>query len=183
MSYQSVLDSLHTSISKETAKLLKWEVETAVNMKDREGQIQLTAGVTLTQEQLIPQLEQENIELRGLLGGVKHEREEILQKTSFAIKEVEVLTSQFVELQGEMERLRQDTPKPDDFCGKEMTDLISSTMGLRLSALSTREEVSHAMKKLEDMRRRRRRSYGCASRRSPWWIHAGWRQSFNEHDK
>ena len=76
MSYQSVLDSLHTSISKETAKLLKWEVETAVNMKDREGQIQLTAGVTSTQEQLIPQLEQENIELRGLLGGVKHEREE-----------------------------------------------------------------------------------------------------------
>ena len=132
---------------------MKWEVETAVNMKDREGQIQLTAGVTLTQEQLIPQLEQENIELRGLLGAVKHEREEILQKTSFAIKEVEVLTSQFAELQGEMERLRQVTPEPDDVCGKEMANLISSTKSLRLSASSSREEVCYAMKKLEDMRK------------------------------
>ena len=88
-----------------------------------------------------------------MLGAVKHEREEILQKTSFAMKEVEVLTSQFVELQGEMERLRQDTPETDDFYGKEMADLISSTRGLRLSVLSSREEVSHAMKKLEDMRK------------------------------
>jgi len=154
MSYQTVLDSLHSSISKETAKLLKWEVETAVNIRDREGQIQQTAGVTSTQEQLIPQLEQENTELRGALGAAKHEREEILRKTSFAIREVEVLTSQFMELQGEMEKLRQeDTPGSEDFGGEEMADLIASTKSLRLAAASSKEEVRQEMKILQDKRK------------------------------
>jgi hypothetical protein len=48
-------------------------VETVVNMRDREGQIQQTAGVTATQEQKFPQLEEENLRLSR----VKHERREM----------------------------------------------------------------------------------------------------------
>ena len=72
MSHQNTLDSLHSSLSMETAKLVRWEVETVVNMRDREGQIQQTAGVTASQEQIIPQLEEENRRLRGELSVVKH---------------------------------------------------------------------------------------------------------------
>jgi hypothetical protein len=39
MSRQVSLDSLHSSLSLETAKLVSWEVETVVIMRDRESQI------------------------------------------------------------------------------------------------------------------------------------------------
>ena len=56
-------------------------------MRDREGQIQQTAGVTATQEQIIPQVEKENLKLSR----VKHEREE---RISYTRREVEVLGRQ-----------------------------------------------------------------------------------------
>jgi hypothetical protein len=46
MSHQMSVGSLHSSLSLETAKLVRWDVETVVNMGDREGQIQQIAGVT-----------------------------------------------------------------------------------------------------------------------------------------
>ena len=102
MSHQMSLDSLHSSLSLETAKLVRWEVETVVNMRDREGQIQQTAGVTATQEQMIPQLEEENLRLRGELSTVKNDREALGQSILHTRREMEVLSSQFMEL----ERLR-----------------------------------------------------------------------------
>jgi hypothetical protein len=65
MSHQMSLDSLHSYRSLETAKLEFWEVETVVNMRDREGQIQQTARVTASQEQMIPQLEGGELEAEG----------------------------------------------------------------------------------------------------------------------
>ena len=44
--HQMSVGSLHSSLSLETAKLVRWDVETVVNMGDREGQIQQIAGVT-----------------------------------------------------------------------------------------------------------------------------------------
>ena len=35
MSYQMTLDSLHSSLLLETPKLMRWEVETVVNMRDK----------------------------------------------------------------------------------------------------------------------------------------------------
>ena len=42
----------------------------------------------------------------GELSGVNHEREELGQRISYTKRGVEVLGSQFMELQGELERLR-----------------------------------------------------------------------------
>ena len=111
MSHQMSLYSLHSSLSLETAKLVRREVETVVNMRDREGQIQQTAGITATHEQMMPQLEKENFRLRGELSDVNHEREELGLRISYTMvwctrRRVEVLGSQFMELQGELERLR-----------------------------------------------------------------------------
>ena len=44
--------------------------------------------------------------LMGELSGVNHEREELGQRISYTRRGVEVLGSQFMELQGELERLR-----------------------------------------------------------------------------
>ena len=82
----------------ETAKLVRWEVDTEVNMRDTEGQIQQTVGVTATQEQMIPQLGEENLRLRGDLSAAKHEREGLGQRISHTRREAEVLASQFMEL-------------------------------------------------------------------------------------
>ena len=43
--------------------------------------------------------------LRGELSGVNHEREELGQRISYTRRGMEVLGSQFMELQGELERL------------------------------------------------------------------------------
>ena len=96
MSNQMTLDSLHSSLSLETSK------ETVVDMRDREGQIQQIPGVTATQEEMIPQLEEENLRLRGELSTVKNDREALGQSISHTRREMEVLSSQFMEL----ERLR-----------------------------------------------------------------------------
>ena len=100
MSHHKILESLHSSLSLETAKLVKWEVETVVNMRDREGQIQQTVGITASQEQLIQQLEGESLRLRGELSAAKHIGEELGQIISHTRREVEVLGSQFIDLQG-----------------------------------------------------------------------------------
>ena len=118
--------SLHSSLSRETAKLMRWEVETVVNMRDSEGQIQQTAGVTATQEQMIPQLEEENLRQRGELSAVKHDREELGQRISYTRREAEGLGSQFMELQEELERLRGCPVVINS--GKEMEELTLSVM-------------------------------------------------------
>ena len=79
---------------------MKWEVKTVVNMRDREGQIQQTAGITASQEQLIPQFEGECLRLRG-----KHR---VQQSTPERIWSRESPTTEgrylgAIELQGEME--------------------------------------------------------------------------------
>ena len=151
MSNQMTLDSLHSSLSLETAKLVRWEVETVVNMRDREGQIQQTAGVTATQEQMIPQLEEENLRLRGELSGVRHEREELGQRISYTRREVEVLGSQFMELQGELERLRGCPVVINT--RKKMEELTLSVRELRLNIATSRKEAKRTWEELENTRR------------------------------
>ena len=77
MSFQTTLDSLLSMFSLGTSKLVRWELESI----EREGQIQQSAGVTGTMEQLIPQLE-EDLKLRGEMSAVKHKREELGQSGS-----------------------------------------------------------------------------------------------------
>ena len=55
---------------------------------------------------MIPQLEEENLRLGGELSAAKREREELGQRISYTRRVVEVLGSQFMELQGELGRLR-----------------------------------------------------------------------------
>ena len=150
MSHQATLDSLHSSLSLETAKLVRWEVETVVNMRDREGQIQQTAGVTATQEQIIPQLEEENFKLRGELSSAKHEKEELGQRINHTRREVEVLGSQFIELQGELEKLRCGT---NDLSKENLVEeLTNSVRNLRFQASASRQEAMKTWEELESTR-------------------------------
>ena len=132
---------------------MKWEVETSVNMKDREGKIQLTSGITSTQEQTILKLEQENITLRGDLGVARHNKEELLQRMSHTTKEVEVLKTKYMELHVEIETLRGNVNAPADSWGTEMSDLISSVGNMSLGAVSSREEAEKAFERSHNARR------------------------------
>ena len=132
---------------------MKWEVETSVNMKDRDGKIQLTSGITSTQEQTILKLEQENITLRGDLGVARHNKEELLQRMSHTTKEVEVLTIKYMELHVEIETLRGNVNAPADSWGTEMSDLISSVRNMSLGAVSSREEAEKAFERIHNAQR------------------------------
>ena len=106
MSNQSNLDQLHALINAETAKLVKWEVETEVNIRDKEGQLHETAAVAAAQEKLIPQLKARQNVLREEMSTAVNKREELNQKVNFTQKEVDVLCSQFTSMVVDMESIR-----------------------------------------------------------------------------
>ena len=144
--------SLNSSLSLETAKLVKWEVETVVNMRDREGQIQQTVGITASQEQLIPQLEGENLRLRGELSAAKHTTEELGQRISHTRREVEVLGNQFIELQGVMEGLNGAQVVVTSQ-GKVMEEMTAAVRKMRLDSGASREEAKKTCEELENKSR------------------------------
>ena len=60
------LKDLHSSLSDEVNKLVRWEAETAAVTKDQDSQLQHVEQTIASQQELLLKLQKENVRLRGL---------------------------------------------------------------------------------------------------------------------
>ena len=60
------LKDLHSSLSDEVNKLVRWEAETAAVTKDQDSQLQQVEQTIASQQDLLLKLQKENVRLRGL---------------------------------------------------------------------------------------------------------------------
>ena len=59
------LKDLHSSLSDEVNKLVRWEAETAAVTKDQDSQLQQVEQTIASQQDLLLKLQKENVSLRG----------------------------------------------------------------------------------------------------------------------
>ena len=68
------LKDLHSSLSDEVNKLVRWEAETAAVTKDQDSQLQQVEQTIASQQDLLLKLQKENVRLRGLKKAALDER-------------------------------------------------------------------------------------------------------------
>ena len=148
MSSASRLSALHSSLAAETGRLLSLEVGVEVEARDRDTRILQVDQVTSSQGEQVPVLEGENVRLRREVEDAGHRKAELGHRVTHTYRELQVLSAQWTQVWGEVERMKGDTGAD---CQAKVDSVEGITQAVRELRINHGREVEGDRRNIEEM--------------------------------